>query len=296
MTECLYCRSSGNGGDLNDKKRSLLPLSDFSAVDTNDNPKKLIKYLEKSNLAPLAKFSRMHLIHILQPRVGDHILEIGCGIGYTAQALAKKVGTSGRVIAIDSSSTMIHESLKRARPLPRNLEFHLGDAHVLPFKRERFDACISVSTFIHLASPRKALKEIFRVLRPEGRLAILEPDWDTFVIEVGDAHLSEKVIRVIRGSVPNSGIGHQLPIRLRQSGMKVVSVDAATLLASDFLSANDAWRIEASLQRAAISGILSSVDVQKTMKQLKLASRCGSFFAASTGFAVIAIKPSSGDE
>ena len=277
--------------NANGRKCVSLPPTDFNAVDASANTSQLVKYLERSNLAPLARFSRAQLIRLLQPRSGEHILDVGCGIGYSTQAIATQVGKKGRVVGIDSSRTMIEECLKRSSPLHSNLNFRVADAHLLPFARDTFDACLAVSTLIHLDDPRKALGEILRVLKPGGRFAVLEPDWDTFVLEVGLPTVSSTVVRLVRKSVRNSGIGHQLPVLLRLVGMNILSVDAATLLASDFQLANDAWRIQSALSYAMKARLLSHTNGPNILRQLKNASKSGSFFAASTGFATIASKP-----
>ena len=91
------------------------------------------------------------------------LLDIGCGPGYVSEAAS----ASGAIpTGIDFSPQMIQRAEKR-NP---GLEFQTADAHELPFEDETFDAVVSNFGLLHLSRPEKAFAEIFRVLRPGGKL------------------------------------------------------------------------------------------------------------------------------
>jgi len=288
MTTAIH---KGRDGHFNERTWSSSQLQDFSAVDTSDNPNDLIKYLERSHASPLGARNRRSLLRILQPRSGEHILDFGCGIGCMTRALARRVGRNGRVIGFDNSRAMIQECRRRAQGIGKNLEFQLGDAHHMPYPEATFDACVVMSTLIHVANPPKALAEVFRVLKLGGRLVILEPDLDTLVLDIGDTVVSDGVTKVIRANVRNSGIGHQMPLLLRNASFTVLSVGTAAQHAADFHLANDCWRIESSFKRAVAVGMFSPHAARRMLRRLRQAGEELSFFAASAGFAALAIKP-----
>jgi SAM-dependent methyltransferase len=171
------------------------------------------------------------------------------------------------------------------------LQFCAGDAHRLEWANNTFDGCLVMSTFMHIQSPKQALREMVRVLKRGGRLVALEPDWDTLVMTVGDATVSSIIVNAVRQSVRHSGIAHELPVLFRQAGLQPVKVEAGTTVVSEYTLASDVWRIAESLNHACQSEIRGSYKTRGLLLQLNRASKKAEFFAASTGFAVCGRKP-----
>jgi len=102
---------------------------------------------------------------------GEAVLDLGCGAGFDAFVAAQLVGPTGWVVGIDMSPEMIavaEAGLKVAHFL--NLEFRLAQVEDLPFPDESFDVALSNGVLNLVPDKPKALGEIFRVLRPGGRL------------------------------------------------------------------------------------------------------------------------------
>jgi SAM-dependent methyltransferase len=267
-------------------------LNGFSDVDRSDDPHSFITYLDKANSNEQVRLTKQWLItDFLKPLNGDHILDVGCGVGHDARRIGKLVGRSGRVVGVDRSKTMIREAQRRIRRQDFPLEFLEGDVHHLDFRDSTFDGCLVISTLMHLMHPRKALAEMVRVLKSGGRLAAFEPDWDTLVVATGDTGIDETIVNVVRRSVQHSGIGHRLPVYLRQAGLADIRVQAGALMVSDWASANDAWRLEANVNSAINNGTVSAGRLRKLLKHVVLCSSSGTFFGASTGFAAVGTKP-----
>ncbi|WP_169986795.1 class I SAM-dependent methyltransferase [Microbispora sp. H10836] len=108
-----------------------------------------------------------------RPRAGHRILDVGCGTGYLTRILAPVVTPSGHVTGVDPSPPMVEYARRRA---PGNCTYVVGEGQSLPFPDGSFDAVVSSLAVHHIpgdARPR-ALREMFRVLRPGGRLVIAE--------------------------------------------------------------------------------------------------------------------------
>ena len=90
---------------------------------------------------------------LLQPQVGQRILDLGCGAGDDARALARLVAPGARVVGVDNSEVMLAEARRRAVGLCLSLEYRLGDAERLELPDETFDAARSERTFMHLEAP-----------------------------------------------------------------------------------------------------------------------------------------------
>jgi ubiquinone/menaquinone biosynthesis C-methylase UbiE/DNA-binding transcriptional ArsR family regulator len=98
--------------------------------------------------------------------VGD----LGCGTGQLTAALASFVG---RVIAVDASAAMLQAARKRLQGF-ENVELRRGDLEALPIDDARLDAATLALVLHHLPEPGRALAEVARVLRPKGRLLIVD--------------------------------------------------------------------------------------------------------------------------
>ena len=104
---------------------------------------------------------------------GERVLDIGSGTGAFEERLAETV-PSAEVVGVDMAPAMVDRARRKLRGTP-SVSFRRADAHALPFGNERFDVVVSASTFHYLGRPAVALAEATRVLRPGGRLVIL--DW-----------------------------------------------------------------------------------------------------------------------
>ena len=110
-------------------------------------------------------------------RPGETVVDLGCGGGLDVLLAAAKVGPSGRAIGIDMTPEMIDRARRNAaqgvngRPVA-NAEFHLAMIDALPLSGASVD-CVISNCVINLAPDKRAVfREIARVLRPGGRLAV----------------------------------------------------------------------------------------------------------------------------
>lgn len=265
---------------------------EFCMIDNSRDPHAFIQYLDKRNANHQISWSKQYLIgEILRPQKGEHILDVGCGVGHDSFLLAKLVGQKGRVIGIDISRTLLWEARRRGKKYYPQMNFQCCDAHCLPIPNDKFDGLLVSSTLMHLLNPQKALRELTRVLKPGGRIVCLESDWDTLAISLGNFRSEKTLINVLRKSVHQSGIGHQLPMLLWQVGLRNIAGSCGILTVADFKAANDIWRIQETLERASKTGLLSSSGANSLLKLVKASSAEGSFFSTVSGYIVWAQKP-----
>ena len=105
---------------------------------------------------------------------GDSAIDVAAGTGLLATQLADRVGPFGRIVALDLSSAMVERGTARARDIVQ-LEFMLGNALALPFDDGRFGAATIAFGLGTLADPVAGIRELYRVVRPGGRVVCLEP-------------------------------------------------------------------------------------------------------------------------
>ena len=126
------------------------------------------------------------------------VADLGCGTGQLAAALAPFVG---RVVAVDASAAMLQAAKKRLHGFD-NVELRRGDLEALPIDDARLDAATLALVLHHLPEPDAALREVSRVLKPGGRLLIVDMlphDRENYRLQMGHVWLgfSDEHIRRI---------------------------------------------------------------------------------------------------
>lgn len=110
---------------------------------------------------------RWQTIRALAPQPGERVLDVAAGTGKSSAAIVK---SGASVVAVDFSAGMIAVGRKK-HP---DIEFVEGDAMKLPFAAGEFDAVTISFGLRNVAKPLKALKEMYRVLKPGGRIVVCE--------------------------------------------------------------------------------------------------------------------------
>ncbi|MDI2098894.1 class I SAM-dependent methyltransferase [Ruicaihuangia caeni] len=110
---------------------------------------------------------RIATVRAVDPKPGERILDVAAGTGTSAAAFAR---SGAQVVALDFSRGMVEEG-RRRHP---ELEFIEGNAEALPFGDDEFDAVTISFGLRNVQRPKLALDEMFRVLKPGGRLVICE--------------------------------------------------------------------------------------------------------------------------
>ncbi|HVE95644.1 MAG TPA: methyltransferase domain-containing protein [Pseudonocardiaceae bacterium] len=129
----------------------------------------------------------------LQP--GERVLDIGSGPGFLAVEMAAAVGPAGEVQGVDVSGSML--VLAEAREVSAGsapVTFRRGGAEQLPVPNASFDVAVSTQVLEYVEDVPGALAEIHRVLRPGGRVLLLDTDWDSIVWHSED---DERMARVL---------------------------------------------------------------------------------------------------
>jgi SAM-dependent methyltransferase len=103
---------------------------------------------------------------------GDTVLDAACGPGNTTRSLVSEVGTTGLVVGVDSSATMLAQAT-RETSTAAPVGYVRADAAELPFGDGSFDAVSCYGALYLMDDPFGTLRELIRVLKPGGRIAVL---------------------------------------------------------------------------------------------------------------------------
>jgi ubiquinone/menaquinone biosynthesis C-methylase UbiE len=106
-------------------------------------------------------------------REGDRVLDAGCGTGRALTPLRAAVGPSGVVLGADLTPAMLRAAVRAGRD--RDGQLLLTDVTALPLRSRSLDAVFGAGLVAHLPHPAENLRELARVVRPGGVLALFHP-------------------------------------------------------------------------------------------------------------------------
>ena len=133
------------------------------------------KYMKRITLGREDSLRRM-TVNLAQIKPGDCVLEIGCATGTLSLAAKRQAGPTGTGVGIDIIPGMIEVSRDKASQAGLDVTFQSGSIEAIPFPDENFDVVMCSFMIFHMSEKvrNKGIKEIFRVLKPQGRLLVLD--------------------------------------------------------------------------------------------------------------------------
>ena len=231
---------------------------------------------------------RLHaaVVAALDPQPEACVLDLGCGTGVIARQLPACVGATGSVLGVDVSTTML--DVAKAQGLHPALHFEQGDATALCYEDGRFDHAVAARLLMHVPHPHAVLGELRRVVRPGGRLALLERDWGTFAVDHTDRALTRRIMDWRCDTIDgNNWMGRQLPRLCAESGWQVRIVQPLVSVARD-----EQTTLAGSLRHAARlarqHNVISAAEHDAWIGEIERRLAEGTFFATVNDHLVIA--------
>lgn len=131
---------------------------------------------------PLRRRSVARILERADLRTGETVLEVGPGPGAFTVEAARRLGPTGKLIAVDIQPKMIAMVVAKIHAAElHNVETHVGDAYALPLDDVAIDRAFMVAVLPEIPDHVRALREVHRVLKPDGVLSIseqfLDPDY-----------------------------------------------------------------------------------------------------------------------
>jgi ubiquinone/menaquinone biosynthesis C-methylase UbiE len=250
--------------------------SGYTRLDTEAEPAVLLEFLDRvAALAPVAEAKR-ELTDSLELGSPDHVLDLGCGTGVDLSGMAERVRPDGRVTGVDVSEQAVREAARRYAGSP-DVEVQVADAHALPFPDGAFDACRADRTFQHLARPEQAVAELRRVLRPGGRLGILEMTAQLDVpAELGREPVHQAVVDMHTAPEDRRGwLTMMLPLLLVRGGFEPPEVQGAERSIAGLEAADAMLRLQDGVARAVAAGAVEELAAARWLQGLEAADTRG---------------------
>jgi ubiquinone/menaquinone biosynthesis C-methylase UbiE len=271
--------------------KELEPIDDvtqFHSVDQATKPLFFTQFMDTSHAQQTTRCYQQEIIERLAIRNGATILDIGCGTGQDTQDLVQAVGSSGRVVGIDKSETMLQVARTRADQAQLPVEYVLADAMQLPFADASFDGCRASRVLEHLSEPKLALAEMVRVARPGARIVVTASDLDLTIVELSDRTLARKIMHAACDQIQHPWLGRQMPRLFQQAGLSDISIEGR-MMQLNYAFFQMVFR--GILQRAQTTEVVTEEEITRFWSALEREEQEQHFFAGSVGFIVSGRKP-----
>ncbi len=267
----------------------------YSNVDGDPHTSVLVSNMDATSgwqaTQRLRSWERQHLGLV----AGERLLDVGCGLGDAAISLAADLGPTGELVGVDASAAMVEVARHRSLEAPCAVRFTVGDARALDEATDSFDVVRSERTLQWLPEPEVVVAGFVRVLRGGGRLSLIDTDWSTLRLDVGDPQITNAVrdgLRVERNRPSN--VGRRLAELADAAGLEVTKATSDTQTWTrwnpDELPAPDGCFSMASLAEDLVeTGQLEASAVPVFVDTIHEAARTQRFVMSLTMHAVIAV-------
>ncbi|MGI9369007.1 MAG: methyltransferase domain-containing protein [Ruegeria sp.] len=190
--------------------------------------KDIARLLDNAYLGADVSRRRRVSFDALGPESGDSILDLGCGNGILTAELARAVGSDGQITGVDASTDMLNSARNRCADFD-TVDLVQGMADDMPLPDAQFDKAASIQVFEYFDDPRPALRELRRVLRPDGRLVIGDVHWDSLCWHSDHPGRMDRMIEIWDGHLADRTVPATLPSCMRECGFAVDQVVPVTI-------------------------------------------------------------------
>lgn len=264
------------------------PWSNPDALPPQDAAN-LAKFIDARGRSADQVLAHTTLIDALDPQSGEWLIDVGCGTGVLARQLMQRVQPGGTVLGVDISYAML--DFAERQTLPARLRYQQASAYSLPCSDGSFDGAIAARLLMHVDNPQAVLQEVGRVLRPGGRLALLEVDWGTLALDHSDRSLTRRIIDWRSDNIDGDNwMGRQLVRRCLEIGWTVDTVVVLVIVGRD-----ENGKLVGSLRRCADLAlehdVISPDERRQWLGEINTRLANGQFFATMNEYIVVTSKP-----
>lgn len=257
-----------------------LSLNAFTAIDETGQAATYIAALEAFDR--IDQLQELKSIERQMVGPGSAILDVGCGFGLETVPLARQVGQGGTVCGIDRSEAFIAEARRRATEQGLPIDYRVGDASALPYPDHSFDHVRAERLLIYFDPVEPVLAEMRRVLRPNGVIALIEPEFCTTTVNVSDRVLVRKVMaHEAETAVAQSWLPGRLAALLADLGFDDVAIASRVVVFPQQLAAD---YFLGAATKAAKAGALSEDELAAWAAEIGRLLDAGRLFASEGYF------------
>jgi len=136
----------------------------FQRADADARGDGLFAFLERVDGLPQVQAIKRRMAELLGPSTGQHLLEVGCGMGHEVRRLAGRVAPGGSVLGIDMNHAMIDEARRRTADLGGAVRCQVGDVQRLELGDDAVDGVRTERVLMYVPDQQRAIGELARVV------------------------------------------------------------------------------------------------------------------------------------
>jgi SAM-dependent methyltransferase len=220
---------------------------------------------------------------------GERAVDVGSGTGSETGVLAAAVAPGGEAVGVEPNAGLRAVAEQRVAEAGGSARFVEGDACALPFEDASVDILWCERVLQHLAEPDGAVAEFARVLRPGGRVALLDTDWATMILHPGPPEVVDVLTARARAAAADPYAGRRLAGRLHAAGLTVTRTAGRSMVQEPTAVA---WPVVRMVAEGAVrDGTLAEAARDALYADLAEAAARGDAHMSVTIFAAVARRP-----
>ena len=246
--------------------------------------------IERSYNTPDISRQRLETLKSLALNAGEHVVDVGCGTGFLISEMAAVVGETGLLAGVDFSQDMLDVAAQRCESLPQ-VSLRQGSAEALPLDDASFDAASCTQVLLYVPNLEQSIAELARVLKPGGRLAVIETDWRGIVLNSANSSTTDRIFNAFDEIVPNANLPAKLIPMLKAAGFGAIKVDAIPIIntsntSANFSSSSLKWASDLAVKEKKVS----LLEAQVWLEDIDEKAASGEYFFCVNRFLFSAVK------
>jgi len=262
-------------------------------VDAQASTAKLAATLEERGRTPTQSRLRRRFLRFVPIRPGDHVLEVGCGTGVVLRDVAVLIGRGGAVVGVDPSRMILQTARRVCRSArgAARIALRAADGARLPFRAGRFDATLAVTVLLHVPDARRVTREMARVTRAGGRVALQDQDFGVVALAHPDRALTARIMDGVAERVyADPWSGRRLPELLIDAGLTRVRL-LTDVYQDTTLEPFSKSFLERRAENAVRFGIVDAATAKRWLDGVNTLVARGAFVLTMNYYGAVGIRP-----
>ncbi|MEP7215930.1 MAG: methyltransferase domain-containing protein [Anaerolineaceae bacterium] len=274
--------------------RTHVRSEDFRNLDSSGMAIDAIASMDELHLDPFITHLKRRSFELVGASPGAKILDVGCGAGDDAIAMARIVRPGGAAAGVDLSEAMVVEARRRSQAAGLEIDFQVSSAAQLPYPNDWFDGVRCERTLQHVEDPEAVLMELVRVLRPGGTVVAIDSDRGVFALDFAgwDADVEFRL-----GRWGASGGGVRNGLFSRRVRRRLIEIGLQNVVAHPWVNTSTAelqrrpHLVEERCARAVAAGAITETEAKVRVRAVRSAFEDGTLQITTLFWMTVGTKP-----